>query len=430
MRSVEVLVIGAGASGMMAAVTAAESGAKVLLIEKLNRLGKKLLATGNGKCNFTNLRQKKSCYHSREPEFAWQALSFFREQEAISWFRERGIFPTDKDGYVYPLSGQASSVVNILQRMIQIAGVQVRTEEQVEQICVHRDRKGEKQAGYEVLTDKEKYLAGQVIFAVGGAAAPVHGTTGDGYVIARNLGLSVIPPVPALTSLILEGKFCKTWVGVRVQGQVDLYSMRGEQLGGDTGELQMVAYGISGIPVFQISHLAARELAEGRTPYLVLDCIPQMSDRELLAELLRRKEKWSRCSVGDVLDGILPQKLVSALVGEAGLKNNLLAGNIGKDQWADLVKQIKRKRLTVREASGFEKAQVTSGGVAVSQIRPETMEVIQYPGLYMTGELLDVDGICGGYNLQWAWTSGYLAGQSAGQRAVFNRRERIKRSRT
>lgn len=414
MQSIEVMVVGGGASGMMAAITAAETGAKVLLVEKLSRLGKKLLATGNGRCNFTNIVQKKEFYHSRTDDFAWKVISAFDERQVMAWFQKRGVLPMVRDGYVYPRSAQAVSVLQILQRALAENGVIVHTEESLFDVAPHRNRDGEIQ-GYEVVTSQRKYLARRLILASGGAAAPVHGTSGDGYEWMDRLGIPLIPPVPALTSLVLEGSYCKIWTGVRVNGQVSLYSDSGKCLGSDQGEIQMVSYGISGIPVFQISHLAARELKEGRHPYLLLDSMCEYSETELIEEWFRRKSTYFNLSlsVADLLEGMLPGKLASAYIREAGLQNGQKAETVRRKQWEVLASQIKKKRLQIHSVSGFEKAQVTSGGVSLDALHAETMELRKYPGLYIAGELADVDGICGGYNLQWAWSSGYVAGKAA-----------------
>lgn len=419
MQSIEIMVIGGGASGMMAAAAAAEAGAKVLLIEKLGKLGKKLLATGNGRCNFTNMVQKPECYHSRTDGFAWQVISAFDEQQVIAWFRNHGVLPLERDGYVYPRSAQAVSVVQILQRVLAELAVRVHTEECLLGVVPRQDRTGMVQ-GYEVTTSSGHYLAGQVILASGGAAAPVHGTTGDGYAWMEHLGVPVVSPVPALTSLVLEGAFCKTWAGVRIDGQISVYSDDGKCLGSDRGEIQMVSYGISGIPVFQISHFAARELEEGGKPYLILDGMCDYSEEALLEEWFRRQSAYQRLSltVADVLEGMLPGKLSTAYIREIGLHGGQKAETVHQKQWRALAAQIKAKRLQIQSASGFEKAQVTSGGVSLEALDAETMELHRYPGLYITGELADVDGICGGYNLQWAWASGYAAGKAAGRKAV------------
>lgn len=416
MQSIEVMVVGGGASGMMAAITAAEAGARVLLVEKLNRLGKKLLATGNGRCNFTNTVQKEEYYHSVTDGFAWKVISAFDEKQVMAWFQKYGVLPMAREGYVYPRSAQAASVLQILQRMLTENGVMVHTEESLWDVLPHWNRSGEMQ-GYEVMTSSGKYLARQLILAPGGAAAPVHGTSGDGYEWMNRLGIPVVPPVPALTSLVLEGGYCKIWSGVRVNGQVSLYSDSGKCLGSDRGEIQMVSYGISGIPVFQISHLAARELEEGRHPYLLLDSMCEYSEAELVEEWFRRKSTYSNLSlsVADLLEGMLPGKLAAAYIREAGLQSGQKAEAVSGEQWKKLASQIKAKPLQIRSVSGFDKAQVTSGGVSLDALHVETMELRKYPGLFIAGELADVDGICGGYNLQWAWSSGYVAGRAAAE---------------
>lgn len=413
MRSIEIMVIGGGASGMMAAITAAEAGAKVLLIEKLNRVGKKLLATGNGRCNFTNQKQKPEYYHSRTEGAAWPTVSAFDEKQVITWFRERGLLSMDRDGYVYPRSAQALSVVQILERMLRMNGVEIHTGESVEEIIPFSG----KQKAYKVCTSAGAYLARRVILAVGGAASPVHGTCGDGYDLVKNLGISVIPPVPALTSLVLEGKYCKLWAGVRIQGQVGLY-LDGKLLVSDQGEIQMTAYGISGIPVFQISYLAARLLAEGKKPYLILDSMMEFSREGLLQELQQRQSRFldKGLSVADILEGMLPGKLISAYIKEISGKKisaSTAAEKVTKAEWENLVWQIKEKKLLIHSVSDFDKAQVSSGGVDLSELDTGTMELKEYPGLYIVGELADVDGICGGYNLQWAWSSGHAAGKAS-----------------
>lgn len=420
MQSIEVMVVGGGASGMMAAITAAGAGARVLLVEKLGRLGKKLLATGNGRCNFTNTVQKEEYYHSHTDGFAWKVISAFDEEQLMAWFQKHGVLPMVKEGYVYPRSAQAVSVVQVLQRTLAENKVMVHTEEALCDVAPHWNRDGEIQ-GYEVVTSQGKYLARRLILAPGGAAAPVHGTSGDGYEWMNRLGIPLVPPVPALTSLVLEGAYCKIWSGVRVDGQVSLYSDSEKCLGSDQGEIQMVSYGISGIPVFQISHLAARELEEGRHPYLLLDSMCEYSETELVEEWFRRKSTYSNLSlsVADVLEGMLPGKLAAAYIKEAGLQSGQKAETIHKKQWEDLASQIKKKRLQIRSVSGFEKAQVTSGGVSLEALHAETMELRKYPGLYIAGELADVDGICGGYNLQWAWSSGYVAGRAAAEAIKF-----------
>lgn len=410
----EVIVIGAGASGMMAAVTAAEKGCRVLVLEQLSQPGKKIYATGNGKCNYTNDHQTSECYRGEDPEFIRKALAHFSCQETLAAFRKMGILPQARDGYYYPVSGQAASVVDALVRRMEMLGVVLRTEERVQRITDRPEKDGT--VCYQVQTDQTSYQTRNVILAVGGKAAPVHGSRGDGYKIAQKLGLQIVSPVPALTSCVLKGDFTKEWAKIRVRGRVELYSKAGELLAKDQGELQLVSYGLSGIPCFQVSRYAARALEQGDKPYLLLDILPDYPEEELEKELLCRRENFAAYTAEQALEGMVHQVLGRVLLKSLGLKPKDKAGEWGDRDIRRIAERFKHWKVGIERVNGFEFAQVTAGGVLTSQLDPDTMEVRKYPGLYMTGELLDVDGICGGYNLQWAWTSGYLAGTAAAGR--------------
>ncbi|MCD7826873.1 MAG: NAD(P)/FAD-dependent oxidoreductase [Clostridiaceae bacterium] len=423
MRSVEVCVIGGGASGMFAAIEAARQGFRVLLLEKKNRLGKKLLATGNGKCNFTNRYQEPACYHSSAASFPWEALQRFGSDQTMKWFEEIGILPRERDGYIYPASGQASSVLRALERELVRLRVEIHTEEAVvslekmEQKSASGQGRDERQRQslFRIVTERESYQAGAVVLAVGGKASPVHGSTGDGYVLAGQLGHTVISPVPALTSLVLEGRFTKLWSGARLQGRVMLQVEGSPIRHVDQGEIQLVAQGISGIPVFQLSRFAAVSLGQGKHVSIYLDALPQMEEESLLQELCRRKAYNDAQSFGDLLDGMLPDRFVSALFCIVGEDIKRKANRVSAQQLEKTAHKIKQLKLPVKAVSGFEKAQVTAGGVSVDEVFADTMESKLCRGLFLTGELLDVDGICGGYNLQWAWTTGYLAAHAIGK---------------
>lgn len=410
MRSVQVLVVGGGASGMMAAIMARRSGAKVMIIEKKPRLGKKLLATGNGKCNFTNRVQKESCYRSEQKELAWQIVRQFGWEQCVEWFDEIGVLGKERDGYFYPASGQATTVLRALERELMRLKVEIHTEEAVEEVLCH-DR-GDSSKGFLVRTDKSEYLAKRVILSTGGMAAPVHGSTGEGYQYAQHFGHQIAEPVPALTSLILDGGFMKSWSGVRIQGKVSLYNEKRDLLCEDLGEIQMVAHGISGIPVFQLSRFAARELIEKRNVFLYLDCMPEYDETRVLKEIKKRQQYNPEQSIGDVLEGMLPDKLAGVILKKAGVSISSEAKIVSEENCKQIAEVIKRMELRVKAVSDFEKAQVTAGGVLLEEIVPDTMESKLCKGLFLTGELLDVDGICGGYNLQWAWATGYLAGKA------------------
>ena len=407
MRSIEVLVLGGGASGMMAAIMAAREHAHVMILEKKNRLGKKLLATGNGRCNFTNKVQKKECYRGKDANFAWNAMQQFSAEDAIEWFDQIGILATDKNGYMYPAANQATVVLHALENELKRQKVEVKLEEAV--LSVQKDSK--RNDGFVVTTGQDSYIAKRVIVATGGMAAPVHGSTGDGYELAAAFGHQLVLPASALTSIVLEGNFMKKWSGIRIQGEVFLYDQDDELLAKDRGEIQMVAYGISGIPVFQVSRFAAVELQKKRKPYLVLDSMPDHSKEWIVKQIVRRAEWNPKQSFGDLIEGLLPDKLGLVLLQQCHIDPASKAEQCLPKKIQQLAQKIKHNVLTIKEVSGFEKAQVTAGGLATGQVDPDTMESKLCKGLYFTGELLDIDGICGGYNLQWAWTSVYLVGK-------------------
>lgn len=404
MRSIQVVVLGGGASGMMAALTAARRGKKVMIIERMNRLGKKLLATGNGRCNYTNACQELSCYRGN-PEFIRKSLELFPMEKTIAFFHEIGILPKCRNGYYYPHSEQASSVLEAFERELSQQRAEIHLQEQVKALYRHK-------SGWVVETDRDRYLAQSVVASFGGMAAPVHGTQGDGYSLLGKLGHQIVPVVPALTSCVLKGDFTKEWAGVRTQGEIAVYTGDGMRTASDRGELQMVAYGISGIPVFQISRFVARLLLQGERPYLIMDIMPEYTEEEIRQELLFRRNRLADRKAGQALEGMLHKKLACVLLQQAGLKSDSRAGDWTDAQLQKITQRLKSWKLGVSEVSGFDRAQVSCGGVCTEQIDAATMQSKLCPGLYVTGELLDVDGICGGYNLQWAWTSGYLAGSN------------------
>ncbi len=415
MRSIAVLVIGGGAAGMMAALTARKNGAKVIVIEKLNKAGKKILATGNGKCNYTNYLQNADCYRGSQRDFAWNVIQKFDVNKTVEFFRDIGIMPTDREGYVYPASGQASSVRDNLERELLREGAELHTEEKVMDMKAHQSFKTGKTDGYTVTTDKDTYLAKKVIITTGGKAYPVHGSDGDGYVFAQKLGHTIVPPLPALTYCISSEKYIKDWAGVRTKGTVTAYREDNTVLASDSGELQFVATGISGIPVFQISRYIAKELSNGKKTYIIMDIFPKLSKEELQNELVRRKEKYANESVGTILEGMIHQKLIKALLKYANIDISKKAEKLAEKEIESLTFYMKNWRIPVSATGDFEKAQVTCGGVNTLEIDGDTMESKLAKGIYFAGEVVDVEGICGGYNLQWAWTSGYIAGKAASE---------------
>lgn len=393
-----VCIIGGGASGLMAAIAAARGGAAVTLLEHNEKTGKKILATGNGRCNLTNLHQEPACYHSRHPETAWAILQKFDARKTVNFFSEIGIYTKNNNGYLYPASMQASSVQEVLEMEARHLKVKIKCREHVKEIKVNH-KKEEDGANFHVVTETWQYPADAVILANGSFASAIEGADGSGYALAEKLGHSVIKPLPALVPLKGRGKYFSKWAGTRIEGKVTLLSGQ-KILQTQEGEIQLTDYGISGIPVFQISSQAARLLKERKPVTAVLDFMPDFETEELISFLKERQKQCPYKSLKELFIGILPKKLIDVLME-------------GKPELETAAKKIKNFPVVITETKSEQQAQVCSGGVPLSEIHADTMESNYVPGLYFAGELLDVDGICGGYNLQWAWTSGFLAGTSA-----------------
>ena len=400
-----VAVIGGGASGMMAAVTAASEGARVILLEHKDRIGKKILSTGNGRCNFTNIHQEPICYHSEDPMFPWEVVERFNAQAVISFFLQLGVYSKNRNGYIYPNSDQASAVLDAFCMELDRLKVEIRTGVECREI-----RPGKK--GFTVLTDQGPVRADRVILCAGSKAAPTTGSDGSGYDLAKKLGHRILPVLPALTALKCEEKFFKSIAGVRANGSVSIWS-GGECIAKDTGEIQLTDYGISGIPVFQVSRYASKLLYEKKETDAVLDFMPDFTKTQTDAFLRARAKTRPDKSAEMFLIGLFHKKLCDLWIRLSEIPRQRKAGELTEDEIARLTDLIKEFRVRVRETNPYDKAQVCCGGVDTREVNPETLESVYVPGVYFAGEILDVDGMCGGYNLTFAWASGYVAGKAA-----------------
>lgn len=381
----QIIIVGAGASGLMAAIQAATAGAAVTVLEQNDRPGRKICATGNGRCNMTNLSQKEDAYRGTDPDFVKDALSQFSVEKTLEFFQDLGIGITDRNGWIYPRSNQAQSVVDVLTMQARNLKVKLKTNQIVTGVSFADGKWQVSVAGW-------TYTGDAVILANGSRASSVSGSGESGYKIAQTLGHSIIEPLPALTALKCKGNFFSTWSGVRTEGRVTLY-INGHSTVSQQGELQLTDYGISGIPIFQISHYAIRALHENKKAELSVNFFPELMKEELAEYLKQRKIKCPYKNEREILTGLFPEKLIRVLCGQK-----------------DLLSAITDFHLVVKDGLSFEQAQVCSGGVDTSEINSHTMESKLQKGLYLAGELLDIDGSCGGYNLQWAWSSGAVAG--------------------
>ena len=400
-----VAVIGGGAAGMMAAVTAASEGARVILLEHKDRIGKKILSTGNGRCNFTNTHQEPLCYNSENPLFPWSVIEKFDAQKTVSFFLQLGVYSKNRNGYLYPNSDQASAVLDAFRMELDRLHVDVRT-------GVHIRGIDPGKKGFVIRADQEKVRADRVILCTGSKAAPATGSDGSGCDLAKQLGNRLIPVLTALVERRCEGDFFKAVAGVRVNGSISLWT-EGECIAKDTGEIQLTDYGISGIPVFQVSRYASKLLYEKKEVTAVLDFMPDFTEKQTGAFLSARAKMRPEKPADMFLIGLFHKKLSELWIKQSCIPRDKTAGDMTAEEIERFVQCIKNFRLRVTAANPYEKAQVCCGGIDTEEVDPGTLESRYVPGLYFAGEILDVDGMCGGYNLQWAWSSGYVAGKGA-----------------
>jgi len=397
-----VVIIGGGASGIMAALTAAEDkNNKVILLERQQRIGRKLLATGNGRCNLTNTGAEAKNYHGDDPAFALPALGAFSPQDTLDFFAALGLMTVEEyGGRVYPLSNSANSVVDVLRFALEESGVELRCSTVVREL--RRSR-----GGYAVLTDADEIQADKIIVACGGAAGAKLGGVSDGYELLKPLGHKRTGLYPSLVQLITENEYPRALKGVRADCRLRL--MAGEDvLAESEGELQFTETGLSGPAAFDISRACAMA---GKGPWVSANFFKDYSEAQIIELLKKRRDSLPKLPTGDMLTGMLHNRLGRMIVKYAGLDQNKPCRALSDDELNKLCRACMDFRLKLLGTGGFDAAQVTAGGVKTGGFNPETLESWFMPGLFCCGELMDVDADCGGYNLQWAWASGRLAGR-------------------
>lgn len=399
----DLVIIGAGASGMMAAITAARENKQVCIIEKLDKAGKKLLATGNGKCNYTNAVMHADCFHG-DKEFIEQVLKRFTVEDCLDFFHSIGIYPKNKNGYYYPNSEQAVSVVNALLYELERLDVKVFYETFVKDIMASQNEVC-------VETNKGKIIGKQVIIATGLLAAPKLGSDGSLFDVIKSMGHRFVSILPALCGFYCKGMKFKQVSGVRAHGSVCAY-IDGVKQAEDTGEIQFTDYGLSGIPVFQISHYLSKGLYEKKKVEVKINLLPDFDKTQILDELNYRCTKGVFMSASTLLNGLLNQKLSDMILEKAGVEKEISLSGLSKDKILKIAELLQEITVTVTNYRDFEFAQVCTGGIPITDIHPQTLESKLVPNVYFAGEILDVDGICGGYNLHFAWATGYIAGKA------------------
>lgn len=390
---------------MVAAIMAARAGASVTILEHMESLGKKILATGNGKCNYTNEEQGVDKYYGKDPAFVLPVLKQFGFAETIAFFRELGIHPKERNGYYYPQSEQAASVLEVLRMELTRLKVSV-----VYNCGIRKIKKDED--GFVFDTKTDTYHAKKCILATGGKTLKASGSDGSGFLYLGEFEHHVIDVVPGLVGLKGKQAFFGEIAGIRAEILLNLY-IENKKIKQEKGELQLTAYGISGIPVFQISRLAAKALSEQKRVHVILDFAPFIGENDFGAYLCERFEKQTGKNVQQALIGLFAEKIIPVFLRLAGIPAFSTAADCSKEDVLRLAEVIRNFRVDITDWNKFDSAQITAGGVDTDEIHPETMESRKVPGLYFAGEMVDIDGVCGGYNLQWAWASGAVAGWSA-----------------
>ena len=396
-------IIGGGASGMAAALAAAENEqAQIILMERQARVGRKLQATGNGRCNLTNLHAAKGGYHGDDASFSNYAIENFAPGATLEWFRNMGLFTVaEESGRVYPYSDQANSVVDVLRFALEKPNIRVKLGFEVEKV----KKTGN---GFRVESKEEAIECDKLIIACGGLAGTKLGGTMSGYKLLRSFGHKCTKLRPTLVQLKSGWNGVAGLKGVRANCHAEIYH-NGEKISESTGELQFTEYGLSGPVIFEVS----RDACQGGGEWLCrLDFLPGISEEVLKSELIRRKN--TNLPASELLTGILHNRLGRVLAQAAGIGANRMISELSDYELTQTAKCVKCFDVSLTEPMGMDSAQVTAGGIVTREFNDKTMESRLVPGLYACGEVLDIDGDCGGYNLQWAWSSGRLAGLHAG----------------
>ena len=394
-----VCVIGGGAAGMLAALTAAENGHRVLLLERQSRVGRKLLATGNGRCNLSNYHVSPAHYHGGAG-FCDFALSQFDVGETLQYFASLGLLTvSEASGRIYPMSNMAGSVLDVLRYALERPEIDLQTSQTVTDVRKIPE-------GFSVKTETDTFSARCLILAAGGAAGSKVGGGMDGYRLAKSLGHHRTALFPSLVQLKTDPTYPRALKGVKAQCGISI--CRGSQvLARNSGEVLFTEYGVSGPAIFDLSRSVS---AGGSDLTCLLNFFPDWEEAEVLHWLCQRQAAMAAHEASTLLTGSCHTRLGQMICKSAGFTNQRAAG-LTRDDLRRIARQATHFALPITGTCGFDQAQVTAGGLDTSEFDPRTLQSRLVPGLYACGELLDIDGDCGGYNLQWAWSSGRLAGK-------------------
>jgi predicted Rossmann fold flavoprotein len=392
------IIIGGGASGIMAAITASQYSEKVLIIEKNNRIGKKVLVTGNGRCNYTNTLLKSTDFNN--PSFVEQTLNQFSVEDTIAFFETLGIEPKFEDeGKTYPLSEQSSSFLDVFLYELKLRNISVELNQEI--ISINKKNELFKLTS----NDNRVFMSKKVILSTGGKSMPLTGSNGSGFELAKTLGHHITEVFPALVKLRIESPYLKQLSGVKISTQVDLI-VNDKVIQTENGDILFANYGISGPTVLELSRKANDNIIKGSNVGVRIVLIQSLPK----SKIVERFEIFKYREIDQSLVGLVNKRFINVLIKQAGIeKNNTIISDIPKSKLFKLIDLLYDWRLKVVGSLGFDDSQVTAGGIDITQIDELTLESKLCKGLFFCGEVLDVDGRCGGFNLQWAWSSGHVA---------------------
>ena len=391
-------IIGGGASGMMSAILLDREGIDVTIIEKNSTLGKKILMTGNGRCNYFNAEINSDKYYTSDYEFLKNIIKQENIAKAQEFLTSIGLVPRIKNGYYYPSSNTATSVLNAFLTEIEKRKIKVILDSEVNNIK-RVDNK------YQVTINTKKMTFDKIIIAIGSKAGLKEN---ENYALLDSLGIKMTPILPALCPLILNGNFFNKWSGIRVEASVSIYEDN-KFIKDDLGEVQLTDYGISGICVMNLSSLVSKALYNKKKVSVHLNFLPNLKKEEIDAFLTNRDNTLYQRTVIELLESIIPYKLLYILVNKSGINSNCHYKSLTKKEKDDLISNLSDLTLDVIATKEIFKGQVVTGGIPLNRVKT-TLEDKEYAGLYYTGEILDVDGICGGFNLGFAWLSSIVVG--------------------
>lgn len=402
-KKYECIIIGGGAAGMMAAITLAREGIYCCIIEHTSRIGNKILQTGNGKCNFTNLNMTAQMYQNEDTSKVMSVIERFNVDDTLAFFEEIGVYHKERNGYVYPHSETAVSLNNALKLELENAGVKIHADTNVKKIS-----KDNQNNTFILECENISFEADTIIMATGSKAASKTGSDGSGYELAKAFGIKIIKPLPALVQLISDDKkMCKLAAGVRSTGKIELY-VEDKLQTADEGEIQYTDYGISGIPVFQVSRYAVRALDNKKKVHAVIDMLPDISEALKERLIIKRADIQGYKTIEQFFEGMLNKKLVNMVCYKCGIDSGKCVGELNTSKLNQIFAQMKHFKINITDNKGFDNGQICQGGVSLQEVN-ENLESLKVKGLFFAGEILDVDGKCGGYNLQWAWSSGNVS---------------------